>query len=448
MNLREKRRGLLALEQLENRLVPASVTYFNGNLVITPSAGELAMNLTVKQTGVSNTFSVTDNGKNLGTYTAVGNIFVTGTNGSDSVTLNLGGLVYSGNFTANSGNGNDSVDVESGGAAGAILGNTLISSGLGTDLVFLNTGAAAGRFGGNITVVGTGESNKLVVLGNSTAPTTVGGNLTITGINIAVLASTGVTDVIQGSVAINDGALGVPAIIAVANVNINKDLTISSGQGNSLVALVFDTVAGNTAVTMGAGNDSVLVNGSGPSNLFGGNLSISGTTGNDTVSFTGTNTIAGNLSIGLGNGTDTISIATGTTVGGDTHLTLGNGNDTILDDAIVNGNAFFSLGAGNDTVTLGHAPAGILSWFSGNGNDLLTLGDGSTAAGEVWNVFMRFGTGNDTLTLGPGGTLASPEALTGFIDMGGPPGGNSFDPTGSLAAGTWITLPPFVLQNV
>jgi hypothetical protein len=41
-----------------------------------------------------------------------------------------------------------------------------------------------------------------------------------------------------------------------------------------------------------------------------------------------------------------------------------------------------------------------------------------------------------------------PERLTGTVDMGGPPGGNSFDPTGSLAAGTWITVSPFTLKNV
>jgi hypothetical protein len=445
MNQREKRRALLALEQLENRWVPASVTFFNGNLVIGPSSGELAMNLTVTQTGVANTFSVTDNGKTLGTYTAVGNIFVTGTNGSDSVTLNLGTTAYSGNFTANTGNGDDTVDVESGGAAGAILGNTLISQGLGNDQVFLNfLSSSSARFGGNITVVGTGAGNKVVIFGNGAAATTVGSNLTITGDSTVILPGGPIPNVIQGSLAVNDGVLGIPVKVVVAGVTINKNLTISTGQGNSTVSLGMDTVGGNAAITMGAGNDLVNVD----DNVIGGNLSISATTGNDTIALNGPQTIGGNLSIGLGNGTDTIGIDSTTTVGGDMHITLGNGNDGILDDATVNGNAFFSIGAGNDTVTIGNAPAGILSWSSGNGNDSVTLGDGTTAPGEVWNVFMRLGTGNDTLTLGPGGTLANPEKLTGFIDMGGPPGGNSFDPTGQLGLGTWITLPPFTLQNV
>jgi hypothetical protein len=61
---------------------------------------------------------------------------------------------------------------------------------------------------------------------------------------------------------------------------------------------------------------------------------------------------------------------------------------------------------------------------------------------------MTFGTGSDTLTLAGNGTLLTPNYLTGFVDMGGPPGGNSFDPTGSLAAGTWVVEQPFTLQNV
>jgi hypothetical protein len=108
---------------------------------------------------------------------------------------------------------------------------------------------------------------------------------------------------------------------------------------------------------------------------------------------------------------------------------------------------YWSLGSGNDTVTIGNAPGGTLYWTSGNGNDSVTLGDGTTAAGEFWNVHMQFGTGSDTLALSGPGTLAS-EFLTGFIDMGGPPAGNSFDPTGQLALGNWVIVSPFTLQNV
>src|SRR5262249_50629726 len=149
----------LTLEQLENRLVPASVSFYSGNLVITPSAGELSMNLALTQTaGTANKFSVTDHGSSVGTYSAVSNISVTATNGSDTVTLDLSGTTYTGSFLANTGNGNDMVSITSTGGAGAMLGNTLISSGVGNDAVNLNsTGTTAVTFGGSIQVTGTGS---------------------------------------------------------------------------------------------------------------------------------------------------------------------------------------------------------------------------------------------------------------------------------------------------
>jgi hypothetical protein len=87
-----------------------------------------------------------------------------------------------------------------------------------------------------------------------------------------------------------------------------------------------------------------------------------------------------------------------------------------------------------------------LFWQSGSGNDSVTLGATGTN-GQSWNVQMTFGTGNDTLTLA-GGTAVQPNSLSGIIGMAGPPGGNSFAPTGSLAAGTWIIVPPFTIKNV
>ena len=78
----------------------------------------------------------------------------------------------------------------------------------------------------------------------------------------------------------------------------------------------------------------------------------------------------------------------------------------------------------------------------------MTFGDATNQGPERWNVHMQFGTGSDTLTLAGNGTVASPEQLTGVVNMGGPSGGNAFDPTGSLAAGTWITVAPFTRQNV
>src|SRR5207245_8133889 len=127
----------------------------------------------------------------------------------------------------------------------------------------------------------------------------------------------------------------------------------------------------------------------------------------------------------------------------------GNGNnDYTAFNGTVGGSLRFNFGNGDNTVTIDHAPAGVLYWTSGNGNDSVMLGGATNAPGETWNVNMRFGTGSDTLTLAGNGTVANPEKMTGFIDMGGPPAGNSFDPTNSLGAGTWVIVSPFTLQNV
>jgi hypothetical protein len=108
------------------------------------------------------------------------------------------------------------------------------------------------------------------------------------------------------------------------------------------------------------------------------------------------------------------------------HLTIteGGGNDSVTLNGPVFGNDTITLGNGNDTVTIRDAPGGILNWTSGNGNDSVTFGDAGTASGETWTVTMRFGTGNDTLAL----SAAAPatQLLSGFIDMGGPPGGNGW----------------------
>ncbi len=97
---------------------------------------------------------------------------------------------------------------------------------------------------------------------------------------------------------------------------------------------------------------------------------------------------------------------------------------------------------------VGNAPGGQLTWNSGNGQDSLTLGDATNQGGELWNVHMQFGSGSDTFVLAGNGTVATPERLAGFVDMGGPRGANAFDPTGSLAAGTWLTVSPFTLKHV
>src|SRR5689334_18869983 len=116
--MKSKRRARLAVEQLEQRWVPASVRFISGGLYISPSTGEPALNLTVTQTA-PNTFSVKDGASSLGTYAGVGSLNITGANGADTITVNLNGNTFTGSLLASTGNGNDSVTVQ---GAGGILG--------------------------------------------------------------------------------------------------------------------------------------------------------------------------------------------------------------------------------------------------------------------------------------------------------------------------------------
>jgi hypothetical protein len=446
--MQSKRRFTPSVEPLENRWVPANVQFVSGFLLISPSSGEAALNLRLTQTAPNN-FSVKDGASTLGTFGPVSNILITGGNGADTVTVDLNALTYAGNLFANLGNGNDTISVQSAGAA-ALLGNTTILTGLGNGAVKLASGAAGGiNFGGTIQVVDTTPGSKVALtFGNATAASRVGQSLNITGMDTVTLGA-GAADTVGGSVTVTDSILTSGVSVTVANkFTVNNNLSITTGNGNDSITINSATINGSTNVNTNGGNDSVTLAGT---PTFGGSVTLQGASGNDSVTvgvgLAGA-TVNGNLSISLGDGNDTVTVNSASNVAGNLNITLGAGADSVVVDATVSGNMSFRLGNGNDTVTIGNAPAGTLNWTSGNGNDSVTLGDATNSAGEVWNVNMRFGTGSDTLTLAGNGTVASPEGLTGFIDMGGPPAGNQFDPTGSLAAGTWVTISPFTLQNV
>jgi hypothetical protein len=215
----------------------------------------------------------------------------------------------------------------------------------------------------------------------------------------------------------------------------HRSLSVRLGNGNDSIGLAAGaSVRDNVSLTAGNGNDSVTVDGT-----VGGNLKLRLGNGNDSVTVDGT--VGRSLSVRLGNGNDSIGLAAGASVRDNVGLTAGNGNDSVTADGMVGGNLRFRLGNGNNTVTVGPAPGGRLLWASGNGNDSVTLGDGHTAAGSTWNVHMTFGTGNDTLTLAD--AAPATQFISGFVDLGGPPGGNVFN-----QGANWTIVPPFKLRNV
>jgi hypothetical protein len=462
-------RSRLWLEQLENRLVPSlTVSSFSGTLFV---SGLPTGNLVLNETAAS-AFQVMDGTHNLGTYAHISNVNLNLTNHQGNfIEFNLMGNTLTGNLFINVGQGSSVNNAAN------------------------HVAVYSGRVGGSVTLVG-GVGFEALILGFTNGDTTlrglsVGGDVTFTpkANNVSPIvndildtgallsATAGGTVVIGGNVnTTNASVVGLGA-----RTTVGKNVSIQAGQEFRLRDIdIAATIDGSASVTGGSGPVTDSIDLGGPfsngaptilGNLtinlpggtpfldlgdsfgatVGGNVSITGGTQGGTYTLGGGATpllVNGSLTVNLGDANNTLSVATKAQVGADTQVSAGAGNDSIALDGAMFGNLRVSLGNGNDTVTIGNAPGSQLLWSSGNGNDSVTFGDASNAAGETWNVNMRFGTGNDTLTLAGNGTVASPEGLTGFIDMGGPPGGNSFDPTGSLAAGTWVIVQPFTLQNV
>ncbi|HZY85828.1 MAG TPA: hypothetical protein VFE78_13420 [Gemmataceae bacterium] len=466
MNSARRRLPRLYLEQLEQRDCPSlAITLSNGSLYI---SGFPTGAVSVTETA-ANRLTVTDNGHSLGTYAVTGNLQMSLTNHPSTITVDLGGNTFTGNILLSLGNGGTNnpnivstppVTVQH----GTVGGNVTFLGGNGTENE--NVGGPIGApvpvtVRGYVQAVGkvsgggdAGPGDTLIVNSGST----VNGDVTTTQIdNVAVGQLGAALTTVGGNVNVNDSGSGAALIVNVFG-NVGKSVSVGGTNFDDIFVLmpasagVGGNITGNLTVSLG--NSVGVLD---PGDIFlldvgttvGGSANLStGSASGAGSQFTVSGAIFGSLTANLGSGNSTLAFNAGATVLGNMSVTGGNGNSTVTADGSVSGFLSFNLGNGNDTVTVGNAPGGQLRWTSGNGNDSVTFGDASNTPGGTWNVSMRFGTGNDTLTLAGNGTVATPNALTGFIDMGGPPGGNSFDPTGSLAAGTWVTVSPFTLQNV
>jgi hypothetical protein len=440
------RRTRLYVEPLEDRWVPATVRLSGGYLLISPSTGEAALTLTAKQTA-ANTFSVKDGASSLGTFGPVSNLYITGGNGADSVTIDLNGLAYTGNILANTGNGNDTIDVTNGsGTAASVGGNVTLLPGLGNDSVSLSS-ASAGvlRVGGTVLVQDT-QGNDSFTFGNGSASTTVGGDLTITGTN-NIQIDQGSNDAVGGNITVTQGTHGGHLSLQQGLISGSELLTvggsfnISSNQLSADVFLRGMNLAKDLNVTLGSGigpdvafgqTGNFLGLSSSPSTVttINGNFNYTSVgAGNDSLDL-GSGVVNGNAAITVGDGNDNISLETFTSqtiIGGNLTINAGNGNDLIGplagdggNQALIGGDVFLHLGNGNDTASFdaGGSVGGKITWRSGNGNSMLTL-----AGAQTYLVDVVFGSGDDTFTLNNAAAV-----LTGRVDGGGHITANVFNP--------------------
>ncbi len=448
-------RTFLSLECLEDRWVPATVRLINSYLLVSSQTAALTLTQTAH-----NQFSVQD-GTTTTTYNGVANIYITGTNRPDTITVNLGAFTYSGSLLINSGNGADSVTITSSGSARA-LGDTTILTGLGNDTVNLNsTGGSSVRFGGQVRLydpVGTNTVN----FGNATGTTSVGGLFSIAGYSTVNIGTTTPlvtsTDVLGGGLAITDSFLNVPVNVNVTDgVTINKSLTVYTGNNVDLVKLGAITVNGPTTVNLG-NNTAAAPPGGGlnptdilqlgrftglapqPLAVFNGDVNVTQGSGNGSFRISQFTDIAGNLNVSLGDGDNdfTVDSASGFTADGNVNVTAGNGDNNIGVDGTIAGNVTIRLGnsspfPGGNFTSLTIAPAGLLTYTSGNGQDTLALIDLGPV--QTWNVNAHFGSDDDTVVLiGVG-------ILNGLVDADGSVTGNTFVQNG------WLLEPNVIIAN-
>jgi hypothetical protein len=262
--------------------------------------------------------------------------------------------------------------------------------------------------------------------------------------------------------------------IEITNTSIRGALLIEAGAGTNNVTLkgvkTGDTVVGTTTIRGTTGDDTVTIedNGGTTSEFNGtlsvdsgagintltlksttvrrGNVSVIGTTGQDTVNITGTTLTNGTLSINSGAGVGTVDLTTVTLRRGNVSVIGTTGDDTvnITGTTLTNGTLSINSGAGVGTVELTTVTLerGNLSVIGTTGNDTVNLTNTTTSNGTLTldagagtntmnllgvfasgNATLKGTTGQDTVTIEPvteGEAVVTQSKFTGalMIDLG------------------------------
>jgi len=450
-------RPRLALEPLDDRSLPATVSFAAGVLSIShPTPVGVATTVNVNQT-FPNSFVVADGATFYGPYAGVTRIRYTGSPHDDTVRLFLAGFDYNGSARFDTGAGTDTVEVR--GQGGSIARGLAINPGAGADTVRLNSDAAAGDLivFGPVTVTDPAGSDA-ISLGNAgiLAPTRFLGDVRLRGMNTVRLAF-GQSDWFRNFTASTAGdpnPLDFRTSATTTTVVVYGNLRLTGGAGDDTVLDSSLFVTGNVAINLGgtaspAGNDVTEWAGV-PLLQVNGNYTYTGGPGSDEVILSG-NRVNGNLTVNLrGGDNDSVDLSTVTTgtqprVVGDLTIRTGAAGTTFFNGgggegvtAAVGGDFTVVAGGAGYTMKLVTPPDGVFRWTSGAGADALTLAP--TLAGLTWDVRIRLGANNDALTLaiaGPG------QQIDGLVDFGGQVTTDSF-----VVGVGWALDPGFTVLNL
>lgn len=372
------------LETLEDRNCPAVMYSYNGSdLMITGHFDDDGLG-TPSLSIVANSpqhFTITD-----GTTTLLSNLAVPGSiniytndprDENISIDLTNGGI--SGNLSVNTGAGNDGLSIIGTGAND--IGGSVTLQGVNNPGSF-PLGIFGVSIGRNLTINNAQETqfNSLLLLN-----TQIGGNFTYQGGND--------TDIVS----LSSTYIGGAAFVDVGN-GLSNSVTLNPGS----------YVQSGLTIRGGAGDDSVLIDGSfingtltamlGGSQFSGNSFSLtSSVSGNVSVTASGTAisqniidigtavapaAVQGSVYLNLSSGVNTVNvlgtIGKGLTVYGGINSDIINLGDSLnpADQANIGGAIYFNLGDGLNTAnfTNGVFSGGMINYMGGAGTDSVTIG--------------------------------------------------------------------------
>ncbi len=339
--------------------VIAAITPAGETTVTTDVVGTASHDLIVNQNDVF-TGSAGNDTLTLSNAAQAGDAF-DGSGGSDTLTLATAGVGHVFKIS-----NTEYVNLPSVGAGNSALLNIV---GAGTTWI---SGSATG------TTAVAGDSSDQVLTFNSVFDGSTN-SLSLTG--------GGGTD----KVTFANGTNVIAAMVGIESVELGSSSTTFN---SSLSGVEFSSSAATANITLaGVGNSISIASG-------GGIGTVTGSSGTDALSFTGTSSIS-SLS-----GFETV---TATSASANFTLAAGGQSTTVS-------GTFGSItgGSGNDTVTFGSSGAtissisGVETIVGGSGNDTVTLGTVQTSG----SINLNGGTGNDTVTLGTVKT-------SGVVDLNG-----------------------------
>jgi hypothetical protein len=442
-----------------NTIIGAAGNGNNGITVTTTIGNDLI------ETGVGTAINTIDLGAGNDRVVANGTSDVTGTTGNDSITVNgtIGDITTSigtSSVTFNTGgeltsDGTDTV-VSTGGALTIAANGPSIKVtggrgflsfiGAGTGNAAITGGSGGGSFNstnssGNVTLTTAVGAADTIVLGAGTATISSHGNDTITmGSGAATITALGPTINIQGGggaltyggtaqatisggigamVVTLDGSgstvtggsggltvvdkVGGNTVIGVAG-GANNGITVTSTNGNDYIETGWST-ATNT-ITLGAGDDTVIANGT--SNIIG-------TAGNDTITV---NEWYGSVDTGTGTSTVTFNTEGDITTRGTDTVTSNAGTLVVNADGpsttVYGGSGYLWFGGIGTSTIYGGSGGGNFDFRSATGDTLTTttgttntvwLGAGAATINSYGNDTIHAGSGNITLIAYVGATL-------------------------------------------